>query len=125
MDPPVSTAELTGQEIYEMLEENLENTYSADPYQQMGGYLKRSLGLKVFFKIENPKGHRIHKIFIGDEPIDLNKTYFVSYVTNQGVPAKYGKNHTALDVHAIEAMENYLKEKETYHAKLLDTFEII
>lgn len=42
-----------------MLEENLENTYSKNPYKQMDGYIKRSLGVKVFFKAENPKNHRI------------------------------------------------------------------
>lgn len=30
MDPPVSTVELTRREIYEMLEENIENTYAAN-----------------------------------------------------------------------------------------------
>lgn len=125
MDPPISTAELTGQEIYEMLEENIENTYAANPYDQMGGYLKRALGLKAFFKVENPKGHRIQTLLVDEKPVDLNKTYSVSYVTNQGVPNKYGKNHQSLEVHAIEAMRNYLKEKEVYHAKLFGTYEII
>jgi len=125
MDPPVSTVELTGREIYEMLEENIENTYAANPYDQMGGYLKRALGLKAFFKVENPKGHRIQTLLIKGEPVDLDKHYSVSYVTNQGVPNKYGENHKKLEVHAIEAMRNFLKEKEVYHATLFGTFEII
>src|SRR5699024_10591283 len=40
-NPPVSTVYMSGREMLEMLEENLENTFSADPYNQMGGYLKR------------------------------------------------------------------------------------
>ena len=44
-NPPVSTVELTGAEIRAMLEENLERTFAADPYAQMGGYAKRCLGL--------------------------------------------------------------------------------
>ncbi len=63
MDPPVSTTELTGEELRDMLEENLERTFSCDPYRQMGGYVKRCLGLTVYFKIENPAGQRIQKIF--------------------------------------------------------------
>ncbi len=31
INPPVSTVDLTGQEIIDMLEENLEQTYSAEP----------------------------------------------------------------------------------------------
>lgn len=65
MNPPVSTVELSGAEIREMLEENLERTFSCDPYHQMGGYVKRCLGLTVYFKIENPSGHRIQKLFVG------------------------------------------------------------
>lgn len=125
MDPPVSTVELTRREIYEMLEENIENTYAANPYDQMGGYLKRALGLKAFFKVENPKSHRIQTLLIKGEPVDLDKTYSVSYVTNQGAPNKYGENHKNLEVHAIEAMRNFLKEKEVYHAELFGMFEII
>ena len=51
MNPPISTVELTGEELRAMLEENLERTFSCDPYQQMGGYVKRCLGLNVYFKI--------------------------------------------------------------------------
>ena len=45
-NPPVSVVELTGAEIRAMLEENLERTFAADPYAQMGGYAKRCLGLR-------------------------------------------------------------------------------
>lgn len=125
MNPPISTAELTGQEIWEMLEENMENTYSGDPYQQMGGYLKRALGLHCDFKIENPKGLRIQKLFIGDAEVDPAKTYSVSYVTYQGVPKKYGKNHKNLEVKAVEAMQNYLSEKGNYREPKQETFQLI
>ena len=62
-NPPVSTVELTGQEMWDMIEENLERALSADPYQQMGGYVKRCLGLKLYVKLENPAGSRIQQLF--------------------------------------------------------------
>jgi len=40
MNPPITPVELTGKEIWSMMEENLEHTFSRDPYNQMGGYLK-------------------------------------------------------------------------------------
>ena len=70
VNPPISTTEINGQELLDMLEENLERTFSCDPYQQMGGYVKRCLGLFVYFKIENPPGHRIQKLFIGNEEVN-------------------------------------------------------
>jgi hypothetical protein len=39
-NPPVSLAELTGREMWKMMEENLEHTLATDPYKQMGGYVK-------------------------------------------------------------------------------------
>jgi S-sulfosulfanyl-L-cysteine sulfohydrolase len=86
MNPPVSTVEITGKELKEMLEENLERTFSCDAYNQMGGYVKRCLGLNVYFKIENPAGNRIQKLFVGNEEIQSDKYYSATFVTMQGVP---------------------------------------
>jgi 2',3'-cyclic-nucleotide 2'-phosphodiesterase (5'-nucleotidase family) len=69
MNPPVMTIELTGEELTTMLEENMERTFSRDPYQQMGGYLKRTIGLKAYIKAENPDGQRLQKLFIGVQPV--------------------------------------------------------
>jgi len=67
-NPPVSSVELTGREIWNMMEENIELTFSRNPYNQMGGYLKRFMGMEIYFKIENPPGARIQKIFIKGNP---------------------------------------------------------
>ncbi|MEG0444095.1 MAG: 5'-nucleotidase C-terminal domain-containing protein, partial [Carnobacterium sp.] len=125
MNPPISTAELTGDEIWEMLEENLENTYSGNPYHQMGGYLKRAVGLHTYLKVENPKGMRIQKLFIGENEIDRAKVYSVSYVTHQGVPKKYGKNHKHLEMQAVQAMQEYLSENSPYNQPIKETFRLI
>src|SRR3546814_15290483 len=44
-NPPVSLTEVTGAEIRQMIEENLERTFAAEPYDQMGGYIKRIRGV--------------------------------------------------------------------------------
>lgn len=124
VNPPVSVVDLTGKEITEMLEANLEHTYSRDPFNQMGGYVKRALGLKVYLKVENGEGHRIQKIFVGDEELDPKKTYRACYVTNQGVPKKYGKNHENLPVKAVDALVSYL-ETETFSLKESGTYVLI
>jgi 2',3'-cyclic-nucleotide 2'-phosphodiesterase (5'-nucleotidase family) len=51
VNPPVSTTEITGRELKAMMEENLERTFSRDPYQQMGGYVKRCMGVNLYCKI--------------------------------------------------------------------------
>ncbi len=121
VNPPVSTVELTGKEIWTMMEENLEHLFSRDPYNQMGGYLKRCMGLNLYFKVENPPGQRIQELFIKGRKIKMDETYQAVYVTSQGVPDKYGSNKNHLDVHAIEALQNYLSASKSAQAELQGT----
>ncbi|MDO8317390.1 MAG: 5'-nucleotidase C-terminal domain-containing protein, partial [Flavobacterium sp.] len=98
-----------GLEIIEMLEENLERTFSPQPMMQMGGYVKRAIGLQVNMRIENPKGHRIQEIYIGNKPLDKKKYYTTSFVTSQGVPEKFGRNRIDLPINAVSAIIEYLQ----------------
>ncbi len=122
MNPPVSTVELTGEEIKAMLEENLERTFSCDPYNQMGGYVKRCLGLNVYFKIENPLGNRIQKLFVGNEEVQPDQYYTAAFVTMQGVPQKYGRNRENRSERIIDTMRKYLAKHRPVHAELRGTF---
>lgn len=122
MDPPIGTVELTGDELVSMLEENLERTFAPDPYDQMGGYIKRGLGLTVYFKIENPAGQRIQQVFVGNEPLERSRTYHTAFVTEQGVPRKYGRQRSEMKGHAVEAMQAFLAKHNPLHAELRGTF---
>lgn len=121
VNPPVSTVEMTGEELWNMLEENLERTFAPDPYEQMGGYVKRCLGLNLYFKMENHRGHRIQELFIRGKRVDPDGVYSAAYVTQQGVPQKYGTNHKQLDVSAIEVMRRYLGRVDAVDAELRGT----
>jgi 2',3'-cyclic-nucleotide 2'-phosphodiesterase (5'-nucleotidase family) len=125
MNPPISTIELTGEEIKTMLEENLEKTFSCDPYQQMGGYVKRCLGLNVYFKIENPPGHRIQKLFAGNEEVQPGQYYTAAFVTMQGVPQKYGRNRENGSERIIDALRAYLINHHPLHVELRGTFVVL
>lgn len=102
---PISTIELTGHELRAMLEANLERTYSADAYCQMGGFVKRCRGLNMYFKMENPKGHRIEDLLIDGAPVVDGRIYPAAMLGEQGVPAKYGSKRQKLDVQAVEALQ--------------------
>jgi 2',3'-cyclic-nucleotide 2'-phosphodiesterase (5'-nucleotidase family) len=121
VDPPVSTCELTGDELWTMLEENLERTFARDPYQQMGGYVKRCMGLNLYFKIENPKGQRIQELFVEGRPVEAGRVYQAAFVTSQGVPAKYGSNRHALDISAIEGLRRHLAHNNPAEVPLRGT----
>lgn len=122
MNPPVSTVELTGEELVAMLEENLERTFARDPYEQMGGYVKRALGLNVHFKLENPPGHRIQRVLVGDEEVQPGRSYATAFVTEQGVARKYGRHRENRPERAIDAMRAYLAKHRPLRAELQGTF---
>lgn len=107
-NPPVSTVDLSGAEIAAMLEENYERTFAANPYEQMGGYVKRCRGLNVYLKAENPRGHRIDRLFAEGELIEPERVYRCAFVTAQGVPAKFGRNRTDLEIRAVDALRAWL-----------------
>lgn len=121
VNPPISMVELTGDEIRTMLEESLEHTFAQDPYRQMGGYVKRMLGLNVYIKAENAAGSRIQELFVHGEPIRTDQTYTAAYVTSQGVPGKYGANRRDLDTLAIEGLQRYIAQNSPIEADLRGT----
>lgn len=120
-NPAVSVTDLTGREIWEMMEENLERTLAADPYRQMGGYVKRCLGLKLYVKLENPAGSRIQQCFVGDEELQGDGLYTASFVTTQGVPKNFGRRRRTLDIHAIDALRRYCAARPLVNADLRGT----
>ncbi len=108
MNPTIMVATLSGKEIKAMLEDNIEKTFASDPMAQMGGFLKRVFGLKIYFKIENPNGLRIQSIMDQDGPLIDSKMYEVAYLTEQGVPQQYGMQHHDSGIQALKALEDYL-----------------
>lgn len=124
-NPPVSVVELTGREIWRMLEENLERTLASNPYEQMGGYVKRCLGLTLYVKFENPRGARIQQLYVGSDEVDGDASYPVAFVTSQGVPLGLGINRRDLEVRAIDALRGYLAQQGTVNARLRGTVVIV
>ncbi len=59
------------------------------PFKQMGGYIKRNSGLKIYFKLENPYGQRIQRVFAGPDELNPAKTYRAAYVTPRQCPGKW------------------------------------
>ncbi|MDP1663280.1 MAG: bifunctional metallophosphatase/5'-nucleotidase [Phycisphaerales bacterium] len=117
-NPPVSVVELTGQELRAMIEQNLEQSVAADPYRQMGGYLKRSVGLRLCIKLENPRGGRLQELFALGQPVQPDRLYHAAFVTEQGVPAKVGRNRRDLEMSAVDALRRYCQGHTPVAAEL-------
>lgn len=116
---------MSGAEILQMMEENIERTFSCDPFGQRGGYVKRFRGLTFRVKLENPKGHRIVGAINGNAALDSTKIYKVSFITAQGVPAQFGKNRFDLDIKAIDALESWFADPEWVNGDLTNVGRMI
>ena len=105
-----------------MLEKNLERTFVRDPYDQMGGYVKRGLGFNACIKIENPPGQRVQQVFVGDEELQPGRHYPAAFVTEQGVAHKYGRNRQHHPERSMEALRTYLSRHRPLRAELRGMF---
>lgn len=124
-NPPVETVEMTGMELWKMMEENLQHTFADNPYDQMGGYVKRCRGVNIYVKIENRAGLRIQEFFVEGERLEAQRTYRAAFVTTQGVPAKYGRHRRDTGVRAISALQQYLAARGEVRADLRNTVAAI
>lgn len=125
MPVPMSTVDLTGRELIAMLEENLERTFSAEAFHQMGGYVKRCLGLTAYIKIENPPGTRVQKLFVGDDEVRPDQVYRAAYLSEQAVAANYGRNRQDLSQSTHDAMRAYLEKHKPASAELRGSVAVI
>lgn len=125
MDPPVFTAEIRGEALWEMLEENLHQVFAGDPFEQVGGAVKRSLGLNAYIRPENPRGHRLCELFINGEKVEpARSSRFVS-ATTQAVPEKFVEKQEELGLTAIGMLRRYFAEEGPVAAPLRNTFVAI
>lgn len=115
-NPEVFTINIEGAVLMKVLENNLEQVFSADPFNQKGGYILRSSGLFMTFKPYNPNGYRIQEIFVNGQKIDPNKIYKIIGAGGQlfkGIKA----NREYKGVKAIDVIKSFLLEKRMITAK--------
>jgi len=68
------------------------------------------------------RGHRIQKLFAGDEEVQPGRYYTAAFVTPQGVPQKYGRNRENRSERIIDALRKYLTMHHPVRAELRGTF---
>lgn len=122
MDPPLFMIKLSGEEIWTMLEKNLEQVFARNPFDQVGGYLKRCMGLNAYVKIENPPGQRLQELFIRGQKVRPDHDYSVVFITTQAVPQEMGSGRQKLDMTAVSAMKRFLQQGANTGAQLQGTF---
>ena len=111
----VKMAEATGQQLYDWLEQEIENVFAKDPNNHFGGWLIRFKGMKVKFTIGNEFGKRLQEVLVQGESLNRRKTYSILACEREGDPdntlcrMKDVKNQRRLGYSLHEVMEEYLQ----------------
>lgn len=85
-DAAVKSGTVTGRQIVEWLEKELENVFARDAASRFGGWLVRYKGLVVTFTIRNPAGRRVREVSIHGRPLVLDETYTMIGCERDGDP---------------------------------------
>ncbi|XJZ28255.1 bifunctional metallophosphatase/5'-nucleotidase [Bacillota bacterium Lsc_1132] len=116
-NPEIFLIELTGEQLLKALENNLEQVFSADPFEQKGGYILRSSGLYMTFKPYNPKGHRIQTATINGRGFTLGDRYKI-VSAGQQILKNFENEKTYQNTKAIDVIKEYIRVKQTVELDL-------
>jgi len=86
VDSVLKTGVVTGRQIKDWLERELENAFATDATQRFGGWLVRFKGLELTFTVGRPAGDRVGQMKIRGALIDLDKTYTMLGCEREGDP---------------------------------------
>ncbi|HET6991047.1 MAG TPA: bifunctional metallophosphatase/5'-nucleotidase [Bacteroidia bacterium] len=86
IDSEVKMADVSGKQILNWLEKELENVFAKDATKRFGGWLVRFKGMKVTFTIACPMGERVQEVLIKGQPLVPEKVYTMLACEREGDP---------------------------------------
>jgi 2',3'-cyclic-nucleotide 2'-phosphodiesterase (5'-nucleotidase family) len=86
VDSTIKSGVVTGQQILDWLEKELENAFAKDATKRFGGWLVRFKGMFVKFTIGNPPGERVREVRIQGQPLDSERRYTLVGCEREGDP---------------------------------------
>ena len=82
----VRTAKVTGQQLMQWLEKELNNVFAADASARIGGWLVKFKGMKVKFKAFESFGKRVQEVTVNEVPLNMTQWYTVCACEREGDP---------------------------------------
>lgn len=124
-NPQVSVVTLTGGQLRELFEQNVEATFACDPWEQRGGYLKRCRGVELLLKLENPAGHRIQQLTVGGERLSDGDTVKAAFLGEQAVPPQAGRDRRSIGITAVDALAQFVRAQKTVTPALQGNIKVV
>ena len=86
VDADVKTATVTGRQLWDWLEKELQNAFAKDPSKRFGGWFVRFAGMQVNFTIDNDFGKRVNWVKVNGTAVDPGKEYSIVACEREGDP---------------------------------------
>jgi len=87
VDSTVRTGKVTGKQLKEWLEKELNNVFAANAVERFGGWVIKFKGMEISFNAFGEKGKRVQEVTIGGTSLDINKVYSICACEREGDPA--------------------------------------
>ncbi len=116
IDSNIRQAVVSGKQIREWLEKELNNVFASNAQERFGGWLIKFYGMKIRFFAFGEKGKRIESVTIKDQPLIDDKNYSICACERDGDPEdvlcriKGVKNAKNAPFTLHQALKTYLKE---------------
>lgn len=85
-DSEAKQGTITGKQLWDWMETELENAFAKDPAKRFGGWVVRFKGMEVNFAINREKGKRINSLKVKGRAVDPEKTYTFVACERDGDP---------------------------------------
>lgn len=124
VDSEAKTGMVTGRQVWDWLEKELQNAFAKDPSKRFGGWFVRFAGMEVNFTIGNEFGKRVNWVKVNGEPLNLDKEYSIVACEREGDPddtlcrMEKVKNPKRLGVLMHTVIEEYLAAHSPVSPKL-------
>jgi S-sulfosulfanyl-L-cysteine sulfohydrolase len=86
VDSEAKKGSISGKQLWQWMETELENAFAKDPAKRLGGWVVRFKGMEVNFTLGNDAGKRVNYIKVAGVPVDLNKEYSFIACEREGDP---------------------------------------
>jgi 2',3'-cyclic-nucleotide 2'-phosphodiesterase (5'-nucleotidase family) len=86
VDSEAKKGAISGKQLWQWMETELENAFAKDPAKRLGGWVVRFKGMEVNFTLGNDAGKRVNYIKVAGAPIDMNKEYSFIACEREGDP---------------------------------------
>jgi len=86
VDSTVRTATVTGAQLKEWLEKEMNNVFAANASERLGGWVIKFKGMQVSFRAFAEKGKRVEEVLVNGQLLDKEKTYKICACERDGDP---------------------------------------